>query len=345
MENFLHTPVTFKGITTGCSINDLVSKMGKTAFQGRNVAKAREIWINMLEDSATIMMGLAGAMIPAGMREIIVYLIENRLIDCLISTGANLFHDCHEILGRSHFQGRADVDDDDLFSHGIDRIYDVFASENEFRDTDDFVTDWAKTLDYTQPITTREFFYRLGEYLAKRSKREGILTAAYKAKVPIYCPALGDSSIGIAIATGRRNGTNSINFDIIQDVLETADITWESKSTGVIYIGGGTPKNFLQQTEVTASFFHNVESRGHNYAIQIIVDPPHWGGLSGCTFKEAKSWGKISKNSKNVTVYSDATITLPLIVTSVAEKAKDIIIKRKKPVFEFEKKFKIIIEG
>ena len=340
MDNYLDKPISPLTISENAQVTSLIEGMKGTAFQGRNLSLAADIWVNMLKDTTTVFMGLAGAMVPAGMRKIIAYLIEHRMIDCLVSTGANLFHDCHESLGRYHFQGSTEVDDIELFERGIDRIYDVFAREEEFRKTDDFIENWVMTLGQDRPVTTREFLYSLGQELSKVAKTEGILTTAYRKGVPIYCPALGDSSIGIAIATGRFRGTNALNFDIIQDILETADIVYKSKATGVIYVGGGVPKNFIQQTEVTSSFIYNYPSVGHKYAIQITTDAPHWGGLSGCTFKEAQSWGKIAKEAQKVSVYADATIALPLLVTATAEKVKDILVTRKPPQFYMEKTLK-----
>jgi deoxyhypusine synthase len=277
----------------------------------------------MLADEATVIMGLSGAMVPAGMRNLIAYLIGHRFIDCLVSTGANLFHDCHETLGRAHYKGDPHFDDVTLFEHGIDKIYDTFASEGEFRETDLFIADFARGLNSNVSYTTREFLHRLGGRLAEEGINDGILTAATRAQVPVYCPAIGDSSIGIALTTLTSSQGRRFQFDVIGDVEELTTIVADSRKTGVIYIGGGTPKNFIQQTEVTASILGR-EVTGHDYAIQIIVDAPYWGGLSGCTFEEAQSWGKISKSAKKVTVYCDATIALPLVVTALAEEEKEL---------------------
>ena len=149
------------------------------------------------------------------------------------------------------------------------------------------------------------------------------LTTAANASVPIYCPAIGDSSIGIALTTLTSQTRGRFQFDVIGDVEELTHIVAHSKKTGVIYVGGGTPKNFIQQTEVTTSIL-DLEVTGRDYAIQIIVDAPHWGGLSGCTFEEAQSWGKISTSAKKVSLYCDATIALPLLVTALAENVENI---------------------
>ena len=245
MNDPLHTPVT--PITPQSSVSELVTAMGGTAFQARNLALAADIWRRMLSDQATIFLGLAGAMVPGGMRRLLVYLIENRLVDCLVSTGANLFHDFHETLGRAHWQGTAHADDTALRRLKIDRIYDVYMSDLEFIADEDFITDFATRLDQSHTHTTREFFNRLGRELDSQKAEEGILTAAARAGIPLYCPAFGDSAFGIAVAAGRAQGTNRLQFDIIQDVVEMAHIVDGSVSTGVIYVGGGTPKNFIQQ--------------------------------------------------------------------------------------------------
>lgn len=305
-------------IIPDAKVDELLNGMANTAFQGKNLAVAVDVWERMLRSDATIFFGLAGAMVPAGLRKVIVYLIENRLIDCLVSTGANLFHDLHETLGKYHWQGNAMANDEELKDEGIDRIYDVFAIEDEFQKADEYCYKFSKTLE-KRPYTTREFLYLLGKRLSAYAKTNGILTSAYKANIPIYCPAIGDSSIGIGLA--MRPEEENFLFDVIGDVKETALIAAKANSTGVVYVGGGTPKNFIQQTEVTATLMGKKVS-GHKYAVQITADAPHWGGLSGCTFEEAQSWGKIAKKAQMVTVHCDSTIALPLIVTALAKRMK-----------------------
>lgn len=315
-EKFLQKPTNPPEVKKSVRVDKLLRDMSQTGFQGRNLGLALAVWQDMLKDSTTIFLGLAGALVPAGLRKIISYLIRKRLIDCLVSTGANLFHDTHETLGRFHFQGTPDADDLTLRRNRIDRIYDIFAAEKEFCKTDEFIAAFTQRIDRSRPYSTREYLYLLGGHLAKVSKEEGILVSAFKEKVPVYCPALGDSSIGIALAVDKYRGRGTILFDILQDVVEMANIVMDSKSTGVIYLGGGTPKNFIQQAEITASFFKNLIT-GHKYAIQITADSPHWGGLSGCTFEEAQSWGKIARKARKVTVHCDVTIALPFLVSGL----------------------------
>lgn len=320
------------------SVADLLEKMQGVSFQGRNLATAYQVWRRMLRDRTMIMMGMAGAMVPAGMRRLVVYLIKNRLIDCLVSTGANFFHDVHETLGRFHYQCSPNIDDVALQKNLIDRMYDTLADEEEFREEDAFLGRFACTLDQSRPYTTREFLYLLGKEISPRAKEEGIITAAYKAGIPLYCPAVGDSSIGIGIAESRYLDKNRLTFDVIGDVLETARLAGESPSSGVIYFGGGTPKNFIQQSEVTATFMRQAHN-GHQYALQVVTDAPHWGGLSGCTFEEAQSWGKIAPDASLASVHCDSTIAMPILVTALSENPT-LIRQRKKPVFQMEPELK-----
>ncbi len=293
----------------------------------------------MLAGECTIMMGMSGAMVPAGMRRLVVRMIEHRLIDCLVSTGANFFHDLHETKGNFHYQGSANMDDVELAENLVDRMYDVLADEEKFRQHDLWIGRFSASLDQSRPYTTREFLNLLGRELSKKAKEDGILTAAAKAGIPLYCPAVADSSIGIGIGVSRYTTGNQFNFDVVGDVVETARIAAESKATGVIYFGGGTPKNFVQQTEVTAIVM-NAGVTGHKYALQVVTDSPHWGGLSGCTFEEAQSWGKISKDASMVTCHCDSTIAMPILVSALLEQKK-LIRNRKRPKFEMGRELKI----
>ena len=342
MDDLCHTRLTPLSVGDSVTAAELLKRMGGTAFQARNLAQAVRIWSRMLEEDVVIMLGLAGAMVPAGMRPLFVYLLENRLIDCLVSTGANLFHELYETLGKPHDQGSPGADDRELGRRRINRFYDVLAPEADFSAAEEFVTQFSDTLERGRPYTTREYLELIGRALIPVAQEEGILTAAAKHGVPIYCPALGDSVHGRAIALGRVRSSRSgqppgrpILFDIIGDVLETAHIAATAPATGVIYVGGGTPKNFIQQTQVAGYVFER-ELPGHQYAVQITMDQPQWGGLSGCTFEEAQSWRKVAADASMVTVNVEATVALPLIVSALAEGSADIIKKRRPPIISFE---------
>ena len=336
--DLLSVPTRPVKIDENKSVRGLLEKMEGISFQGRNLGRAHQVWRAMLSEPVMIMMGLAGAMIPGGMRELVVYMIRNRLIDCVVATGANFFHDIHESLGRYHYQSSPEADDVLLRDNMVDRMYDTLLDEEEFREQDSWIGHYAETLDASRAYTTREFLNLLGKEAAKISKVDGIVTAAAKAGLPLFCPAIGDSSIGIGIAENRNLGKNRLIFDVIGDVVETCYLAGGSPVSGVIYFGGGTPKNFIQQSEVTATFEHEAKG-GHKYALQIITDSPHWGGLSGCTFEEAQSWGKIQDGGQMVTVHCDTTIAMPMLVTALSED-EELIRNRKKPTFEMGRELK-----
>lgn len=329
-EDFLKLPIRVIGVGDK-KISELLKEMQSTAFQGRKLGEAVEAWLSMLrEENCIIFLGLSGAMVPAGMRKIISYLIEQRFVDCIVSTGANLFHDLHEALGGKHYLGSENASDEELFRCSIDRIYDVFADEKEFEKLDKFIADFASELDEKKIYSSREFLFLLAKKAEKHAKeKNSILLSSLKAGVPVFAPAIADSSIGIALALAEVKG-KSIVIDTIKDVCEITKIASGAEKTGVIYIGGGVPKNFIQQIEIAEKLF-GYNTKGHEYAIQFTTDSPHFGGLSGCTFEEAVSWGKISKRAKKAQVFVDATIALPIVVHALSERVKEEKIKRKVP--------------
>ena len=312
----LSNPVKPFLIEPGLSTEETLTRMEHISFQGRNLARAHQLWKAMLQDETFIFFGLAGALSAAGLRLIIAHLIENRYIDCVVSTGANLYHDLHETRGGQHFIGYPEADDSLLGKDQIDRVYDTFIDEQEFVRNDEWIAAFSATLP-ARPHTSREYLYRLGERLWTEYETPGILTAAFRARVPIYCPAIADSSLGMGLSQGRTLNPDSGLIDTIGDVQESADLVIAAKKTASIVIGGGTPKNFINQASVQAEYL-NSKVQGHHYALQIITDVPHYGGASGSSLSEAKSWGKLGATATHITVNVDATIALPIIVTALA---------------------------
>jgi deoxyhypusine synthase len=263
-------------------------------------------------------------------------MMENKLIDVLVSTGANLYHDWHEALGNRHYVGSHQVNDTKLRDLYIDRIYDTYADEEKFRESDEAIKNIADKLEQRN-YSSREFLERMGQ---ATKTTDSVLGVAAKYGVPVFCPALNDSSIGIALTKhyyeAVKAGRKPITIDPIKDNWEIAQIKLKSKSTGVVYVGGGTPKNYIQQTEVMLEVM-GFETMGHKFAIQLTTDDPKWGGLSGCTFEEAQSWGKITKDAKIATAYIDATVALPILVTAVIQKCGDMIAKRRRLKFTWDK--------
>jgi deoxyhypusine synthase len=331
-SRFLRTPIEPFRVEPGLSADEVLRRMERISFQGRNLASAHRIWQKMLEGDAVIFLGVAGALSAGGLRMIVAHLISARYIDCLVSTGANLYHDLHETRGRHHFVGSPREDDEALAEARIDRVYDTYADEEELIENDEWIAAFAQTLE-PRPYTSREVLNRLGAHLWTETGREGILTAAYRANVPIFCPAIADSSIGMGLSQARHRDPRAGQIDIIGDIIESANIVIRRPSTASIVLGGGTPKNFINQASVQAEFYDERIS-GHRFALQIVTDVPHFGGASGSSLDEAKSWGKLAENAEQVTVHADATVALPLLISALATTAGDRLEKRPRPDFD-----------
>lgn len=267
-----------------------------------------------------IFLGLSGAMIPGGMRRVIHDMIEMKLVDVIVSTGANIFHDLFESFGYSHYVGSETEDDDLLRKHRIVRVYDALMNDREINQVIQLLSRVPEEVG-ERVISSREYLAVLGSYL----KDEGsILRTASKFGVPIFVPALCDSSVGIGLTflhARKKDPSDGPIIDQIRDNFEIAQVKKVSSVTGAIYVGGGVPKNYIQQLGPVSELLFKEES-GHRYALQITTDDPKWGGLSGCTFEEAKSWGKIEKESAYAAVYVDSTIALPLLVGAVLQEGK-----------------------
>jgi deoxyhypusine synthase len=330
-SRFLQTPIEPFDVVAGLTADQVLTRMERISFQGRNLATAHRIWLKMLQDDVTIFLGMAGALSAGGLRLAVAHLIEHRYIDCLVSTGANLYHDLHETRGQHHYVGSPQADDAALAEDRIDRVYDTYASEEEFCSNDAWIADFATTLE-RRSYTTREFLHLLGGHLWKKTGRDGILTAAYRANVPIFCPAIADSSIGMGLSQARQKQTGAGYIDIIGDIVESANLVIRRPRTASIVLGGGTPKNFINQASVQAEFYSD-QVGGHRYALQIVTDVPHFGGASGSSLEEAQSWGKLATDSARVSVQSDATIALPILLSALATTAPPLLAVRTKPVF------------
>jgi deoxyhypusine synthase len=331
-SRFLRVPVEPLTVEAGLGADELLARMERISFQGRSLATARRIWERMLGSDCTIFLGAAGALSAGGLRLVIAHLIEYRYVDCLVSTGANLYHDLHETRGRRHFVGSPHADDAALQEERIDRVYDTYASEEEFCENDEWIAAFVLTLE-RRPYTSREFLYRLGEHLWQTTGNDGILTAAYRAGVPIFCPAISDSSIGMGISQARHADPSAGHLDVIGDIIESANLVIRRPRTASVVLGGGTPKNFINQASVQAEFYDD-RVGGHRYAIQIVTDVPHFGGASGSSLEEAQSWGKLATDAEQVTVQADVTVALPLLASALASSAREILAGRRGPRFD-----------
>jgi deoxyhypusine synthase len=326
-SRFLRTPVEPFVVDPAAPADDILSRMEKISFQGRSLASARRIWERMLAGDCTIFLGLAGALSAGGLRLVIAHLIEHRYVDCVVSTGANLYHDLHETRGRRHYIGSPLENDAQLQQERVDRVYDTYASETEFVDNDEWIAEFGLTLD-RRPYSSREFLYLLGRHLWEATRGDGILTAAYRANVPVYCPAIADSSLGMSLSQARHADPSAGQVDVIGDVIESANIVIRHPRTASIVLGGGTPKNFINQASVQAAFYDE-RVGGHLFAVQVVTDVPYYGGASGASLEEAESWGKLAGDAERVTVHADVTIALPILVNALARGAQTALAARK----------------
>lgn len=298
------------------------------AFLAYNAGRLKEachlFTERMLKPNVTIGMSLTGAMTPAGLgMSTIIPLLEAGFVDWMISTGANLYHDAHFALGLSLHQGTPFANDVELRNKGVVRIYDIFFDYSVLLSTDAFIREVSAREEFQKPMSSAEYHYRLGGYIRQREKalglgRKSVLGVAYELGVPIYTSSPGDSSIGMNVAEQALSGSK-LRFDVSADVNETAAIVLEAKRSGgksaALIAGGGSPKNFLLQTEPQIQEVLGIDERGHDYFLQLTDARPDTGGLSGATPGEAVSWGKVDPDMLPGTVvcYLDNTVSLPII--------------------------------
>ncbi|MDI9620017.1 MAG: deoxyhypusine synthase [Candidatus Nezhaarchaeota archaeon] len=304
------------------NVSELLRAMAETAYQGRKLGEVYEVMLKMFEDpQVTIFMGLAGSMSTAGMWKIVKWMIDEGFIDVLVSTGANISEDILEAMGFSYYKGSPNVDDEDLLKHMVDRFYDVYASELDYRKMEALIAEFIKSLE-DGTYSTAEFLHLFGGFLEGRGI-DSMVTAAYRSGVPVFSPALVDSGYGMAALLALREGKRLI-LDMVKDFNQLVKVAEYSHETAVIYIGGGVPKDTINLVAVAQTLL--AERRGtrsyyrpHKYSVQVTTDMPQWGGLSGATLDEAVSWGKTSSRGPKATVHVDATIALPLLAHAVAE--------------------------
>lgn len=311
-------------IGPGMSVTELVDG----TFQAYNAARLREgchlLTKKMLEDDVTVGLTMTGALTPAGLgMSSVIPLIEAGFVDWIISTGANLYHDTHFGIGLELRQGSPTISDTVLREEEVVRIYDIFFDYSVLLDTDAFFRRIIASEEFQRPMSTAEFHYLCGKYVAAREEelgigRKSLLAAAYEHAVPIYTSSPGDSSIGMNVAAKALQG-NKLMFDVNADVNETAAIVLEAKRSGgksaIWILGGGSPKNFALQTEPQIQEVMGIDERGHDYFLQVTDARPDTGGLSGATPAEAVSWGKIDPDRlpDAVVCYLDSTVALPLL--------------------------------
>ncbi len=269
----------------------------------------------MLRDKKrpTIFLGLAGSLIAAGMRQVIVDLVEKNMVDVVVSTGAIVSQDFYQVRGGRHYHGHAEADDKELRDLYIDRLYDTFIDEEKYWETDLVVSRFADALG-GKTLSSRAFLALLAE--SARHDEGSILGACARNGVPLFVPALNDSSIGIGLTEHyhrfRRDGKTPFQISSIRDNYELTQIVVQSPATAAVYVSGGVPKNYINDS-IVMSYIFGIDTGGHKYALQITTDAPHWGGLGGSTLSEATSWGKVSKKATHEMAFIETSVALPML--------------------------------
>ena len=319
-KSFLQNPVEHIDITS-FDARKIISSMEKMSFVSRETANAANIFNEMIQDKdCTIFLTLAGSTSAAGCMNIYKDLVKYNMVDAIIATGASIVDmDFFEALGFKHYQGSQFQDDTELRKNYIDRIYDTYIDEDELQECDQKICEIADTLD-PRSYTSREFIYEMGKYLKKNSKKkDSLIETAYDNNVPIFCPAFTDSSAGFGLVTHQENNPkNHITIDSIRELRELTEIKIQSKGSGLFMIGGGVPKNFVQDTVICAELLGK-EVEMHKYAVQITVADSRDGACSSSTLKEASSWGKVDITKEQM-VFAEATSVLPLIASDAYHK-------------------------
>ena len=321
-KEFLNKTVEHIDITSFDS-RKIISSMEKMSFVSRETANATKIYNEMLKDKdCTIFLTLAGSTSAAGCMHIYRDMVKYNMVDAIVATGASIIDmDFFEALGFKHYQGSQFQNDNELRNNYIDRIYDTYIDEDELQMCDKIIGDIADSLE-VKSYTSREFIHEMGKYLKKNSKKkDSLIEVAYDHNVPIFCPAFTDSSAGFGLVMHQeRNPKNHITIDSIREFRELTEIKIRSKGSGLFMIGGGVPKNFIQDTVICAELLgKNVEM--HKYAVQITVADSRDGACSSSTLKEASSWGKVDI-TKEQRVFAEATSVLPFIASDAYHSAE-----------------------
>ena len=314
-KDFLKKPVEHIDITSFDS-RKIISSMEKMSFVSRETANAANIYNEMLKDKeCTIFLTLAGSTSAAGCMHIYRDMVKYNMVDAIVATGASIIDmDFFEALGFKHYQGSQYQNDNELRKNYIDRIYDTYIDEEELQLCDKTIGEIADKLE-PKTYTSREFIREIGKYLKSNAKKKGsLIETAYDNNVPIFCPAFTDSSAGFGLVMHQeKNPKNHITMDSIREFRELTEIKIKSKGSGLFMIGGGVPKNFIQDTVICAELLGK-EVDMHKYAIQITVADSRDGACSSSTLKEASSWGKVDTNKEQM-VFAEATSVLPLIAS------------------------------
>ena len=315
------------------TVNDMVNRMKNCAFGARNVGEAADVLETMIKDKDCFkVLTLSGAMTVAKMGLVICDMIDHRMIDAIVSTGALQAHGFVESVGMRHFKYTWNMQDEELYAKGYDRVYDTLELEKNLDDVSFIVDEVLESTNENEVLSSYKINNMLGEYLVKKTKGRGILKSAVEKNVSVYVPAFTDSEIGLDFALHNRKrrekGKKELMFNPFIDLEHFTESIRRAKKIGIFTIGGGVPRNWAQQGACYLDLINNRLGQGgdfkrYSYAVRICPEPVTWGGMSGCSYSESVSWGKIvplSEGGKYVEVFDDATIAWPLIVKAVLER-------------------------
>ncbi|HYM14569.1 MAG TPA: deoxyhypusine synthase family protein [Dehalococcoidia bacterium] len=311
-DEFLVTPIQRFQPDAGASLRDFVAALGKTGGQPRRLSAAIDLWNAIVSRDRLVFCAIAGAPVPLGFGPAIASLIERRALDVLDITGAQITHDMLEVIGSLHYQGRVNADDAALARADVNRFWDTYGDEADYRRVEPMIFEFAASLP-ERPLTTREYVYRMGLYFKAIGSQEGFITTAAAAGTPVYCPAIGDSVLGMDLGFFRAEGNRKVVFDVVQDVLEMAAMVLLAEELGLrsstVIFGGGAPRNHIQQSQI-GSYMFATKGKGHAEAVRFSIEPTETGGLSGSTISEGISWKKFDPQVEAVEVFLDSNLAL-----------------------------------
>jgi deoxyhypusine synthase len=337
-SKFLTVPTRPIPVDRDRSVAGLLEKMEGAGFGAKQLAESHRIWLDMLDDTTTIYLCGSGNLIPSGMRRLLAYVVKNRFVDVLVLSGSVIFHDIHEILGRNHYQAHPSMSDEELEDAEVTRVGDMLSNQEEYREADEWIGSVINQLELSRSYSVREFLHLLGRELAEIAHEDGILTAAFKSRVPVYCPDLLSTELSVGIARSRFEKKVQFNFDITQDTMEMMQIAEKTRNSGVITLGSVCSQNMVNMAEIS-SYITRTNPRGHKYAVSITTDSvpldtrtPSFGG------SHRNMFGKLLKNATTAYVPSDPSIALPMLVTALSQTAAKFMKTRKRPSFSFSGK-------
>ncbi|MEP6900805.1 MAG: deoxyhypusine synthase family protein [Actinomycetota bacterium] len=337
-SKFLTVPTRPIPVDRDRSVAGLLEKMEGAGFGAKQLAEAHRIWLDMLDDNSTIYLCGSGNLIPSGMRRLLAYVIKNRFVDVIVMSGTVLFHDIHETLGRNHYQAHPSMSDEELDASEVTRIGDMLANIDEYHEADEWIGSVINQLEQGRAYSVREFLHLLGRELAEIAHEDGLLTAAFKSRVPVFCPDILASEFSIGIARSRFEKKTQFNFDITQDTMEMMQIANRTRNSGIITLGSVCSQKMVNMAEVS-SYITRTNARGHKYAVSITTDSvpldirtPSFSGTHTQVF------GKLLRGATTAYVPSDPSIALPMLITALSQTAAKYMKGRKRPNFSFSGK-------